>query len=381
MTIWVTNPNGVQHASNSEMINEHARQQSDVAQTKRLKSSDSPPLPPTAAIFGTTPAMALIHRQIRRVANVNIPVLLTGESGTGKGVVSSLIHCYSAAAHSPFVQINCAALPTELIESELFGYEKGSFTGANAAKQGRLEMAGSGTVFLDEIAEMDARLQAKLLHVLQDGHFSRVGATQEQQVCTRFIIATNRNLQQEIAAGNFREDLYYRIDGITIHLPALRERAEDIPALVEYFLQKYGQRYATRIPSVSPDIMNRLQAYHWPGNIRQLENLIRRYVVLGSEETVLTELVESPRDVFQFTLPPNGHVSLKEITRRAVRQVERQVIEKALHATGWNRKRAAKMLRISYRAFLYKLEEAAISCPSAVEEQADITKPDQQTAA
>ena len=234
-------------------------------------------------------------------------------------------------------------------------------------------MAGSGTVFLDEIAEMEACLQAKLLHVLQDGHFSRIGATPaSSRVCTRFIFATNRNLQQEIAAGNFREDLYYRIDGITIHLPALRERAEDIPALVEYFLQKYGKRYATRIPSVSPDIMDRLQAYHWPGNIRQLENLIRRYVVLGSEQTVLTDLVESPRDVFQFTLPPNGRVSLKEITRGAVRQVERQVIEKALHATGWNRKRAAKMLRISYRAFLYKLEEAAISCPSAIEEQADI---------
>jgi two-component system response regulator AtoC len=150
---------------------------------------------------------------------------------------------------------------------------------------------------------------------------------------------------------------------------------------VEYFLQKYGQRYATRIPSVAPEIMDRLQAYHWPGNIRQLENLVRRYVVLGSEQTVLTDLVDSPRDVFQFTLPPNGRVSLKEITRRAVRQVERQVIEKALHATGWNRKRAAKILRISYRAFLYKLEEAGICCPSEGEEQTGVTGSNQQTAA
>ncbi|HWH59996.1 MAG TPA: sigma-54 dependent transcriptional regulator [Terriglobales bacterium] len=362
------------------MINEQARQQDDVARTT-LPALNSPSLPSIAAMFGTTPAMAAIQRQIRKVANVNIPVLLTGESGTGKGVVASLIHCYSAAAHSPFVQINCAALPTDLIESELFGYEKGSFTGANAAKLGRLEMAGSGTVFLDEIGEMDARLQAKLLHVLQDGHFSRIGATQEQQVCNRFIFATNRNLQQEIAAGNFRQDLFYRMEGITIHLPALRERAEDIPALVEYFLQKYGQRYATRIPAISPEIMDRLQAYHWPGNIRQLENLIRRYVVLGSEQAALTDLVNSPRDVFQFTLPPNVRVSLKEITRQAVRQVERQVIEKALHATGWNRKRAAKMLGISYRAFLYKLEEARICCPTAVDEQTGVTGFSQQTAA
>jgi two-component system, NtrC family, response regulator AtoC len=320
-------------------------------------------LPPSEILFGSTPAMRLLRTQISRLAAVNIPVLLTGESGTGKGMLAALIHAYSHLSQTSFVQINCAALPAALIESELFGYEKGAFTGASAAKRGRVEATEPGTLFLDEIGELDAGVQAKLLQVLQDGHFTRVGGAEERQSQMRFIFATNLNLQSEIATGNFRADLFYRMDGVTLNLPALRERAEDIPDLVRYFLHKYSQAYQFQPEALSSRAMDRLQSYHWPGNIRQLENVVRRYVVLNSEQAVLADLNDDVREVFQFSIPPHGKVALKEITRRAVRQVERQVIEKALHATGWNRKAAAKILKISYRAFLYKLEDAGICSP------------------
>jgi two-component system, NtrC family, response regulator AtoC len=334
-------------------------------------SLTKPPLPPTDVIFGSMPAMHALHQKICKLAAVNIPVLLTGESGTGKGTIAGLIHCYSRVPQGPFVQINCAALPASLIESELFGYEKGSFTGAAISKRGRVEEAESGTLFLDEIAELDAPIQAKLLQLLQDGYFTRLGGAEERKSPMRFIFATNRNLQREIAAGNFREDLFYRMDGVTLQIPPLRERAEDIAALANYFLAKYSERYHCRPAAFSSSGMERLQSYWWPGNIRQLENIVRRYVLLGSESAVLADLNDDVRDVFQFSIPPHSKVSLKEITRRAVRQVERQVIEKALHMTGWNRKAAAKILKISYRAFLYKLEEAGICCPdeSAVQEK------------
>ena len=223
----------------------------------------------------------------------------------------------------------------------------------------------------DEIAELDAPIQAKLLQLLQDGHFTRLGGAEERKSPMRFIFATNRNLQREIADGNFREDLFYRMDGVTLQIPPLRERAEDISALTNYFLAKYSERYHCRPAAFSSSGMERLQSYWWPGNIRQLENVVRRYVLLGSESAVLADLNDDVRDVFQFSIPPHGKISLKEITRRAVRQVERQVIEKALHVTGWNRKAAARILKISYRAFLYKLEEAGICCPdeSSVQEK------------
>ncbi|MFL6311390.1 MAG: sigma-54 interaction domain-containing protein [Terriglobales bacterium] len=366
------------------MTTPHSFEGSGEPSLRTQPSLSNSPMPPSDVIFGSSPAMLALHHKIRKLAAVNIPVLLTGESGTGKGTIAGLIHSYSREQHGPFVQINCAALPASLIESELFGYEKGSFTGATNSKRGRVESAESGTLFLDEIAELDSRIQAKLLHLLQDGHFTRIGGAEERHSPMRFVFASNRNLQLEIASGNFREDLFYRIDGMTLQLPPLRERAEDIPKLTNYFLGKYGERYHCCPKAFSSSGMERLQSYWWPGNIRQLENVVRRYVVLGSEIAVLADLNDDVRDVFHFSIPPHGKVALKEITRRAVRQVERQVIAKALHVTGWNRKAAAKILKISYRAFLYKLEEAGICCPdesAAPEKVSSIVENQNRTAA
>jgi len=320
-------------------------------------------LPPAKFIFGSTPAMALMRQRIARLAGVNVPVLLTGESGTGKGVIAALIHAWSPAVNRPLVQLNCAALPAGLAESELFGHERGAFTGASSSQPGRVELADSGTLFLDEIAELHPALQAKLLHLLQDGHFTRLGGETGKQADVRFIFATNRDLRQEVLTGGFREDLFYRMDGVTLELPPLRERVEDIESLVEYFVAKYNDKYGCQAGPLSSAAREKLQGYHWPGNIRQLENLIRRYVVLGSEEAMMAEISSRAANVFHFVIPPNGKVPLKEIKREAVRQVERQVIFKVLEANGWRRKRSAQMLKISYRALVYKLHELGV--PSA----------------
>ena len=317
-------------------------------------------LPPDEVIFGTTPAMAAVRANITKLAATNIPVLITGESGTGKEVIAHLLHQYSPLAHRPFAQVNCAAIPVTLIESELFGYEKGSFTGALGAKPGRMEMANSGTLLLDEIGELDSTVQAKLLQVLQDGRFSRLGAQEDTKVDVRFIFATNRDLEEEILAGNFREDLFYRINVINLQLPPLRERLEDIPMLADYFIKKHNEKYNCRTGPLTENALARLQEYHWPGNIRQLENLMKRYVVLGSEDGILAEIEEREPDIFKFNIPPSGEVSLKVITRQAVRQVERKVILKVVEASHWNRKQAAKRLNISYRALLYKLKEVGV---------------------
>jgi two-component system, NtrC family, response regulator AtoC len=318
-------------------------------------------LPPLGVIFGRTSEMAAIADRIRKVAGTTIPVLITGESGTGKEVLACLIHQQSTLAGRAFVQLNCAAIPATLIESELFGYEKGSFTGAFGTKPGRVEMANSGTLFLDEIGELDPGVQAKLLQLLQDGQFSRIGGQEDRQVNIRFIFSSNRDLEEEIAAGNFREDLFYRINVVSLHVPPLRERLEDVPLLVEYFLQKYNEKFNRRALMPSETLIKRLQDYSWPGNIRQLENTIQRYVVLGSEQAITSELEKREPDVFKFIIPPEGQVSLKQISRQAARQVERKVILKVIEASGWNRKRAAKALNISYRALLYKLKDAGMS--------------------
>jgi len=322
--------------------------------------SHTPVLPPEDVIFGSTPAMALVRENVRKLAATAIPVLITGESGTGKELIAQLLHRYSPEAAKAFVQINCAAIPAALIESELFGYEKGSFTGAVGSKPGRVEMANSGTLFLDEIGELDLAVQSKLLQVLQDGQFSRLGGQEDKRVNVRFIFATNRDLEEEILAGNFREDLYYRVNVVNLRLPPLRERLEDLPALAQYFIGRHNEKYNCRAAALSESAITRLQEYHWPGNIRQLENLMKRYVVLGSEEAILSEVSDRAPDMFKFTIPPNGEVSLKTITRQAVRQVERQVILKVVEANHWNRKQAAKRLHISYRALLYKLKEVGV---------------------
>jgi two-component system response regulator AtoC len=239
-------------------------------------------------------AMERVWALVLRVADTDVPVLLAGESGVGKDVVARGIHATSLRAEKPFVKINCAALPGELLESELFGHEKGSFTGAHADKPGKFELADGGTIFLDEIGEMDPRLQAKLLQVLQDEEFYRVGGTRSRRVDARVVVATNRDLEQEIASGGFRHDLYYRLNVVTIRVPPLRERKEDIVPLVRHFVEKYLLRYPGGLDRVPDELMERFHAHDWPGNVRELENLVRRLVVLKDPSTVVSDLT-APR--------------------------------------------------------------------------------------
>jgi len=317
-------------------------------------------LPPESVIFGQTAAMREVRLKLERVAGANLSILITGESGTGKDIVARLLHYYSPWAHGPFVKVNCPAIPGTLLESELFGYEKGAFTGALGMKPGRVELAHRGTLFLDEISELDPALQAKLLQVLQDGQFSRIGSQEDTKVEVRVVSATNRELQRQMDDGNFRSDLFYRIAAMTIDLPALRERAVDIPLICEYLLQYYNDKLNGRAPVLRPALLAKMQRYSWPGNVRQLENLIKRYVVMGTDDVILSELMQShDREALpDFTF--DGPVSLKKLTRQTVRKVEARIILGALHANNWNRKKAARALGISYRALLYKLKDVGI---------------------
>lgn len=306
--------------------------------------------------------MLSIRERIDKIAAANVPVLLEGESGIGKDVLARYIHLRSPWSSGPFVKVNCPAVPGTLIESELFGYERGAFTGANAPKPGRVEMAHRGTLFLDEISELDFNLQSKLLQLLQDGQFSRIGSQQDKTVDARVICATNKLLKDEVASGGFRQDLYYRINVVRIHLPALRDRAMDIPPLAKYFLDYYNLKYNCRAKPLSQSCLEQMQLYSWPGNIRQLENLIRRYVIIDSEESVLPELVNAAgSSKMPFDIPASGPVSLKRITRKAADEVERKLIFATLQITNWNRKRAARNLGISYRALLYKLRAFGVA--------------------
>jgi two-component system, NtrC family, response regulator AtoC len=317
-------------------------------------------LPPESVIFGQTPAMRDVRQKLERVAGSNLSVLISGESGTGKDIVARLLHLYSPWSSGPFVKINCPAIPGTLLESELFGYERGAFTGAFNPKPGRVELAHRGTLFLDEIAELDAMLQAKLLQLLQDGQFSRIGAQEDKKVEVRIVCSTNRELHEEIGHGNFRSDLFYRIAAMTIHLPPLRERPLDLPVICDYLLQHYNEKLNGRVLMVRPALMAKMQRYSWPGNVRQLENLIKRYVVMGTEDVILSELLQPNERDNVNTLMLDGPVSLKKLTRQAVRKLEARIILNALHANNWNRKKAARSLDISYRALLYKLKEVGI---------------------
>src|SRR5215469_1999761 len=252
----------------------------------------APVLPPDFVIFGSSDAMREVRTNMDRVADAGVPVLIRGESGTGKEVIAKLLHQRSARRLGPFVKINCPAIPAALIESELFGYEKGAFTGADGRKLGLVEVAHGGTLFLDEIAELDIGLQSKLLHFLQDGQFYAIGGKKEKQVAVRFICATNRRLEEEIQAGRFRQDLFYRIKVVSLSLPALRDRCCDIPLLIEHFLRTYSQQFRRSLRPLSVRTATALENYLWPGNIRELENLIKNYVILGSEDVIRRELLQ-----------------------------------------------------------------------------------------
>jgi two-component system, NtrC family, response regulator AtoC len=333
-------------------------------------------------LFGTSPRMMEVKTTIEQVADTTATVLVRGESGTGKEVVARMIHSESSRTDKSFVKLNCAAIPHELLESELFGYEPGAFTGATRQKLGKFEQANGGTIFLDEISEMHPALQAKLLHVLQDHEFSRLGGKRDIQVDVRVLAATNKPLERAVEEGVFREDLFYRLNVVTIHIPPLRERREEIPVFLEYFLEKYSQHYGKRPPMFSEYAVSRMMEYAWPGNIRELENLVKRYVIVGNEAQIIRELSTHKPIVSSLSMSPaaaevaaspisvpaggNGvdleMPSLLEIGRRAAMQAEREAIERVLAQTRWNRRQAAKILRISYKALLNKLK--ALEDPS-----------------
>jgi two-component system response regulator AtoC len=293
-------------------------------------------------------------------------VLIQGESGVGKEVVARSIHLNSFRKERPFVKVNCAALPPDLLESELFGYEKGAFTGAYRQKQGRFELANGGTIFLDEISEMSLSLQGKLLQVLQDREFSRLGGKKDIRVDVRVLAATNKNIEEGIKNGRFREDLYYRLNVVNVTIPPLRERKEEIPIFVEYFLDKFGKKYGRKVPPLSDTTMKVFSEHPWVGNVRELENVIQRLVVLGNEETIVEELTPVPKEdpitekKKKLVPPKKTWPSLREVHQEAIKKAESEMILKALEMTNWNRKKAADRLNISYKALLYKIKETSL---------------------
>lgn len=346
------------------MASERSKKMTDLASSAVDASASIDGLLPLDVLFGRSKAMEAIRQRFELVADTSIPVLIEGETGAGKEVLARALHEHSARSSGPFVKVNCPAIPAALMESELFGYEKGAFTGAYETKPGRVELAANGTLFLDEISELDPSLQAKLLQLLQDGQFCRIGAQEERRIEARVICATNRDLRTAVKEGSFRLDLYYRINVINLRLPSLRERREDIPILAGYFIRKHGPPIRPDAQPLSREVLRLLQNYEWPGNVRQMENLIKRYIVLGSERAITSDLVTRICDSPEFAIPQEDSESLKEITRRAVREVERRVILKTLVAHRWNRSKAAKALKISYRALLYKMRQAGVTTSS-----------------
>jgi two-component system, NtrC family, response regulator AtoC len=316
----------------------------------------------------TSSKMQPIRDLISKVASTNTTVLLRGESGVGKEVVARAIHKASPRAGKQFLKVNCAALPGELLESELFGHEKGAFTGAYRQKPGKFEAAHQGTLLLDEIGEMPLRLQAKLLHVLQDGEFSRVGGEKIIDTDVRLIAATNRDLEASMRAHQFREDLYYRLNVIEIRIPPLRERRDEITPLVDFFLKKFNVQYGRNV-DIPPDTLRAFMDYHWPGNIRELENAVKRVVVLGTARPVHVEIVGNLNRgsrpagagmAMPAAVSPDAPISLKDIARQAAREAERVAIKEVLDRVHWNRAKAARLLQISYKALLYKIVQCGL---------------------
>ena len=325
------------------------------------------------SFLASSPQMVRIRQQILQIAPVDVPVFICGESGVGKEVVTRMIHMRSTRRNQPFVKVNCAALPGELLESELFGYEQGAFTGAVRSKPGKFELANKGTIFLDEIAEMSPHLQAKLLHVLQDNQYSRLGGHMVG-VDVRVLAATNVEVQEAMKSGRLREDLYYRLSVLSINVPPLRERTTEIPLLFRHFLNKYSEKFRKETPNPSEHLMEAAIRYAWPGNLRELENFIKRYVILEDDEGSLRELVEMA-DGRQRTSPPDEPALVKEqglkaLLRGLKEEAEMEAIADALEKTHWFRKDAAKMLGISYKALLYKIRQFNLDAGRGARSQA-----------
>jgi two-component system response regulator HydG len=306
------------------------------------------------SLVSSSPAMMSIIDTLRRVAPTEATLLILGESGTGKEVVANGVHENSPRSSGPFVAVNCAAIPENLLESELFGYEKGAFTGAVSSRGGRIAAAHGGTLFLDEVAEMPAALQAKLLRFIQEREVQPLGSSRGRKVDVRILAATNRDLGEEIAAGRFREDLFYRLNVVSVEIPPLRGRREDIPLLAAHFLEIFGRRHQREVRGITGEGMDLLLAHPWPGNVRELENTIERAVVLG-RDSMLT-----PGDLFPSGLPAEGtpRPPAAAAAGRTLKEAEVEMIRQTLERTGGNRTRAAKELGISRQTLLNKLKEA-----------------------
>jgi transcriptional regulator with GAF, ATPase, and Fis domain len=340
----------------------------------------------TTPLIGVSENIAKVRDTIKRVADSGLNVVIHGETGVGKEVVAKCLYYGSSRSDKPFVKVNCAALPDGLLESELYGYERGAFTGAERKRRGKFELANDGVLFLDEIGEMPLHLQAKLLHVLQNGEFSRLGSEKEIKTNVWVVAATNQDLEKAISNKTFREDLYYRLNTVGIYISPLRERPEDIPLLIDYYIEKYNAHYKNCRDLFKPNygIMEKLAAYPWPGNVRELQNALKRIMVLGSWEEMIKDLFSStetdkeaslaayppgmsivaelvgPEDEF-FTNPEAS--SFKEIRKRAVDEVEKKAILHILDKTNWNRKLAAKILQVSYKTVLAKISELNLERP------------------
>lgn len=354
------------------------------ATTASRKWSDGA-LPPDHLILGSASSMDEVRRGVSAAAGSNHPVLIRGASGTGKEILAKFIHRTSSRATEPFVRVNhpaihgslfdrtsnrragpfvrvnCPAIPASPFECEMFGYERGAFLGAYVSKPGLVELARGGTLFFDEVAELDTVVQAKLLQLEQDGHFSRLGGSEEFCADVRIICATGRNLEQLLGSGAFRQDLYYRINVITLELPPLRERQADILPLAEYFAKLYERRFARKVPALSNRIQKLLLHYEWPGHIRQLENVIKRFVVLGDEESITEDLLPDDQPTGIGEIERAEPLSLKQRTRMAVQELERKLILESLFAHNWNRRAVARDLQISYRSLYLKLKQAGVT--------------------
>ena len=333
-------------------------------------------------VISCNPRMVKMRELGAQVADTDVPVLILGESGVGKEVMARHIHFSSSRRDEPLLKVNCAALPAELLESELFGYERGAFTGALRDKPGKFELAGRGTIFLDEIGEMSPLLQAKLLHVLQDGEYTRLGGTKPMSSSARVLAATNQHLEDCVAEGTFREDLYYRLNVIRLDIPPLRDRPEDIEPLCNFLINMYSTRYKRPVREMPPNLMESIKAYSWPGNVRQLENIVKRFVILPDVEVALADLVEPESHLLHHEQEEKpaavaavketerpaeaslDHASLKKMSSLAAERVEREVVLRTLNEVNWNRKQAARKLSISYKALLNKIKRWQIGTGS-----------------
>jgi two-component system, NtrC family, response regulator AtoC len=317
-------------------------------------------VPPDPVLFGRSAVMAEVRQKAEKICRTNVPILLCGEGGTGKEALARWIHVNSEYASGEFVKVSCAAIPGTLLESELFGYEQGAFTGANVAKPGRVEMAHRGTLFLDEIADLDLNLQSKLLQFLQDGTFSRIGDHCERRIDARVICATHKDLDQETQGGRFRQDLFYRIHGFRLKVPTLRERREDIPALAEFFRVHFEKQFGTKTDTFPAEMLQYLQNLNWPGNLRELSNGVARYVLIGPEATIHQEHAPKKHKAVRSAEGSETPVTLKRLAKDAIREMERNVILETLRANQWNRRKTALALKISYRALIYKIHDAGL---------------------